>query len=141
MAKRFSKQKWSIHACNIHLGRLSSLSVLLHVVAPLPRFSSSPRNTLGLLFLSSGAHIAWKRLDNAEGTRYIHIYIYTGRRVSKAIINERGTITRVSSQLFLRWRETDHQTRLNYSCWPFPRPVSTNDEFFNEVTRFACKFI
>lgn len=27
--------------------------------------------------------------------------IYTGRRVSKAIINERGTITRVSSQLFL----------------------------------------
>lgn len=101
MAKRFSKQKWSIHACNIHLGRLSSLSVLLHVVAPLPRFSSSPRNTLGLLFLSSGAHIAWKRLDNAEGTRYIHIYIYTGRRVSKAIINERGTITRVSSQLFL----------------------------------------
>lgn len=63
--------------CNIT--SVGSPRVLLHVVAPLPRFSSSPRNTLGLLFLSSGAHIAWKRLDNGEGTRYILVVVSAKR--------------------------------------------------------------
>lgn len=60
--------------------------------------------------------------------------IYTGRRVSKAIINERGTITRVSSQLFLskvKGNRSPDTIKL------FVLAVSTsrsNDEFFNKAT-------